>query len=328
MGDDRAYLSVLRWPDGSAEDGRAAALVEAMGMDVYTARLAARRGVPQVVLTLASDQAAAGVARLRAMGVLAIAPSRAGMEASGPARRVKRLIPAMGAPMYQCEMWRGEPEALRMEDVALLVHAEARERESRTTRNPDRSRAVMGGLMAAGAAGAMIGGALAGPASLSTRRTTITCLLDMFLRDGRRLRIDSEKFGFDVLGAARGVTDRESMAVLVKRFTREAPAVRLDQGFGSFVCPAEFVRSHFSAAGGDRVNRTSEASGFDFYGAWVWAVFRAGGAATPAPAPAAARPVKRWAEGVCIACGYDMSGTPNAERCPECGTTWSMNAML
>jgi hypothetical protein len=35
-----------------------------------------------------------------------------------------------------------------------------------------------------------------------------------------------------------------------------------------------------------------------------------------------ARRRKRWLTGRCEVCGYDMSATPRAERCPECGTGW------
>lgn len=33
---------------------------------------------------------------------------------------------------------------------------------------------------------------------------------------------------------------------------------------------------------------------------------------------------KRWYEGRCDACGYDMSGCSDADRCPECGAGWRM----
>lgn len=38
--------------------------------------------------------------------------------------------------------------------------------------------------------------------------------------------------------------------------------------------------------------------------------------------PIVARRRKRWYAGHCDACGYDMSGTPGADRCPECGAGW------
>src|SRR5262249_35833512 len=38
--------------------------------------------------------------------------------------------------------------------------------------------------------------------------------------------------------------------------------------------------------------------------------------------PLLARRRKRWYDGRCEVCGYDMRGTMTAERCPECGTGW------
>jgi hypothetical protein len=38
--------------------------------------------------------------------------------------------------------------------------------------------------------------------------------------------------------------------------------------------------------------------------------------------PLLARRRKRWYEGRCDACGYDMRGSPHATHCPECGAGW------
>jgi hypothetical protein len=38
--------------------------------------------------------------------------------------------------------------------------------------------------------------------------------------------------------------------------------------------------------------------------------------------PLLARRRKRWYEGRCEWCAYDMRATPNADRCPECGMGW------
>lgn len=58
-----------------------------------------------------------------------------------------------------------------------------------------------------------------------------------------------------------------------------------------------------------------------------WALIVCGSVGLFALGPAILVPLlgrrrKRWYAGHCDACGYDMSGTPNADRCPECGAGW------
>ena len=38
--------------------------------------------------------------------------------------------------------------------------------------------------------------------------------------------------------------------------------------------------------------------------------------------PVFARRRKRWRTGRCEVCGYDLSASRGADRCPECGTGW------
>jgi hypothetical protein len=58
-----------------------------------------------------------------------------------------------------------------------------------------------------------------------------------------------------------------------------------------------------------------------------WALVACGSVGLFALGPAIFLPIlgrrrKRWYAGHCDACGYDMSGTPAADRCPECGAGW------
>lgn len=58
-----------------------------------------------------------------------------------------------------------------------------------------------------------------------------------------------------------------------------------------------------------------------------WALAICGGVGLFALGPAIYLPIlakrrKRWYGGHCEICSYDMSGTPNADKCPECGTGW------
>lgn len=61
-----------------------------------------------------------------------------------------------------------------------------------------------------------------------------------------------------------------------------------------------------------------------------WALAICGGVGLFTLGPAIYLPIlmkrrKRWYGGHCEFCAYDMSGTPNADRCPECGTGWKGN---
>src|SRR3954468_18811052 len=95
---DRAYLSILQWPDGAEAQWCADALAAATGMDAYTARQAVRRGAPQVVCVLPVREAQRALESLYTAGITAMAPDRAAMRAMPDPVRAKRLLPALGAP--------------------------------------------------------------------------------------------------------------------------------------------------------------------------------------------------------------------------------------
>ncbi|MBM4109006.1 MAG: hypothetical protein FJ255_09410 [Phycisphaerae bacterium] len=62
-------------------------------------------------------------------------------------------------------------------------------------------------------------------------------------------------------------------------------------------------------------------------GGTYWALTLCGAVGLFAAGPAIILPLlarrrKRWYAGRCDACGYDMSATPKAPRCPECGAGW------
>lgn len=269
MPTDQAYVAVLQWPDNFGEAEQTDALSNALGFDTYTAAQIARRGVPQIVARLRSDRAEPAVGALRDSGATALAVGQAEMARAPEPVLIRALAPAQGAtePMYACEMWRADPVTLRLRDVFLMVHAEVRSSETRTGAERTGS-----GLLAADAAEAlMIGGA----SPVRSTRIRLGALVDLWLRDGTRLRIDSERFNFDVLGDQRDVTGRANAERLISLLRAKVRGAIVDNGFRDFRCPPELVRSHFIDAGPTAVRRSSDSPAFDFYSVWSWCVWRA-----------------------------------------------------
>lgn len=270
---DKAYLAVIQWPDELDERERADAIAHATGLDAYQADLVNRRGTPQIVARLDAEAAERSAEYLHDRGATAVAVRQSAMRAAPQARRLKRLTAAEGAPepMYACEFWREPPGGLRAADLFLLVRAHVRSNETRMQPNSlGPNPMVFGGLDMAAAA------AIAGSGSATrTSHTSVAEVLDLWLTDRARLRIDAERFNFDVLGEGRGRTGRENLDGLLALLRRDAPRAIVDEGFQGFRCPPDLVRSHFIDAGGASVKRTSDMPAFDFYSTWSWLSWRA-----------------------------------------------------
>src|SRR3974377_2451505 len=82
MPEDKAYLSVVQWPDCLGEAGQIDAVARATGLDAYQAGLVARRGVPQVLARMNPADADRGTMLLRELGASAFAPRRSEMGAA------------------------------------------------------------------------------------------------------------------------------------------------------------------------------------------------------------------------------------------------------
>lgn len=283
MPPSRGFLSIVRWPDRSpahadepfAEEDGVAILVDAVGLPPADARRAVRRGTPQVTSMLDLAVAPAVLSALRRAGVTAAFVGGDLLESLPPPLRAKRLRPALGAPepMYAVEPWRGEGDVLLASRIALLVRATLRTVESRNEHAPSSWRsAAASRYMVGGVGGAALSRAMeadgAGESARSTRVRT-TEILDVHLADGRCIRVDGDKFSFDVLGEARGVSDRENMDRLAARLRGDAPHAAFDADFSRFACPAQFLDER--TWGGARLSgrRSSEHRAFDFYSAWL-----------------------------------------------------------
>lgn len=256
-GGEQAYVSVLEWPAGLTEADRIAAISGSTGLDRYNARLRAQREPPLVLARMEAAEAERAGEALRKIGAFVFVASDSQVQACSPLHRAKSLAPALGAPepTYLCQIWREDPVVLKPRELFLIVRARLRRSERTEGRLEVQFEPMSGGTtLEIGAAGS---------------RLAVSDLIDLWDRNGRRIRINGDKFNFDVLGAERGYSDNENADRLALRLAGEAPRAMVDTNFGSFHCPSDILRAVWQVGMDGRRKRT-DAPAFDFYSVWSY----------------------------------------------------------
>ena len=267
---DPAYVSVLQWPDGSSAHDHVEALVAACAIDPFDAEQKSKKGVPQVILRADRPLAEAMLQEFSRRGVMAFAPLRRQFAAIGQAPRIKRLMPMHDGGGYVCEMWREEGSAFRFSDVFCFVRAKLRESKTSTTVEYDFDLDMSGQAM-----GHFGHSARTELTASHVRNSQIktTDILDIYLRDGKRLRLDSDKLNFDVLGDQKSYTDHNNMKLLTQKLRDQMPRAMFDEGFRGFVCPPEFSRERIRSAGEATLRTRSDVGPFEFYSVWAYLMY-------------------------------------------------------
>jgi hypothetical protein len=286
-GEEQAYLSILSWPPSLDRAQATAALAESADLDPFLADQRVARGLPSVVQRLPTSRARLAIKALRAKGVGCFALTQSQIQAAPTPLAAKRLTEAIGAPepMYMVEAWRAEAGGFLTKNIFLMVRARIKVCE---TQRPESGGAF--GSLNRGTAGSLAGMGLgmgvgivgigmyassemdAGTTSGPTTRTSTTEVLDIYLRDNSRIRINGDKFNFDVLGPDRGFSDNENMDKLALRLAEQAPGALVDTGFSKFVCPGTFLKNLQVSHNGKQVR--NDMSLFEFYSVWSWLMHR------------------------------------------------------
>ncbi len=271
---DHAYVSVLQWAEGSQVHDQVEAVVASCAIDPYDAELKVRKGVPQVLARTEGAMAQTMLEEFSRRGVLAFAPLRRELAGAGDAPRIKRLMAMHDGTGYVCEMWRGEGTAFKLSDIFCMIRAKLR--SSETSSHYEKGRhSVVRGYMLGGSIGA-IGARVANSYSsgqVKSSRVSTTDILDLYFRDGRRLRLDADKLNFDVLADERGYADHVNMGLLSDRLRSGAPRAMFDEGFRNFVCPMEFSEDRVRASGKATVRTRTEGGAFEFYSVWAYLMY-------------------------------------------------------
>ncbi|MBC7770992.1 MAG: hypothetical protein H7210_00720 [Pyrinomonadaceae bacterium] len=179
----------------------------------------------------------------------------------------KRLIPAENAPhpMYMCETWREGGIGFLASDLFLIVRAQLRktvrgEVQTDTYHQLDYSPVV--GMYAT-----------TKTEVFRNDKTKITHIMDLYLKDGRRIRINSDKFNFDLLGSERGLTDTENIDKLACRLAEESPECLIDVGFEKFVAPTMLLKGlRAERKRNDELRNDNPV--FEFYTGWAFLLSR------------------------------------------------------
>ncbi|MBX3390737.1 MAG: hypothetical protein KF691_14915 [Phycisphaeraceae bacterium] len=267
---DRAYVTVLHYPADMTERERTVALSAALKIDEYSAEIAQKWETPAIVKICDDAEGHEAVHTLHDLGIQAFAARRKSLDKLGSPITAKRLLPALGAPraMYGYEPLRPrmhETGSLIMDDVFAMIAGRIRERRSVTsTPVPTGEYGYPG--EATGAAGAAGRSGVGG--NLVSSRVAERFLLDIYLVDSRRIRIDTGQFSFDFLEGKLGFTDRENFDRMCRRFRAEAPRAIFDDAFEKFRPPPN-RSGHSSRAFGDgSVTIVDTGPAFDFYSQW------------------------------------------------------------
>ncbi len=286
MTSDRAYLSIVQWPDGWTDEAKGNLLAHAAGLDPYDAVLAAKRGTPGVVAMLDPSQAEASLTYLRERGVMANAPLQSTMLALPRPLHIKRLFwtTVGNRQALGFDRWRGTPTQglLNCDHLFLIVRAMTRSSERRVSTNRNSNMGgVATGFIVGGVGGAVIGGALSGirnTPDVSSRVHTAEAM-DIYTRaptgEMQRLRITSGRFNADILAEHRGVSAKEYMQGIESLLTQSNRRALVDTGFEDFRAPTDTLQSHFRSTGSSSVQKHTDAGAFEFYSEWACLLYAA-----------------------------------------------------
>jgi hypothetical protein len=256
-----AFVSVFAWPIGWTREQMIDALSRCVGIDPADAALRVAKSAPLAIIRMEERPAGAAVRALRDMGVLAFAPTLKQLNGLPGAVPAKRLTRARGSDsaMYLVEPWRGESIGLSMSEVSLVIRAAVVSRRS-TAGDPTTK------IRFDAMSGTMHLDRVEGP----SQRTSLAEIIELHTAEGHRIRIDGNKFNFDVLGDQRELSDAVNARQLAARLISEAPRAPVDEAFPTFAPPPGAVRALDAGATLAR-SRMPE---FEFYSAWLHILYR------------------------------------------------------
>lgn len=255
MRQDRAYLTIMRWPQGFDEARRTDALASLLSVDRYRARELARRTPPAMYARMTLNGAEEAARQLRGWGAAAASvPGEALVSRLDPPKVKSLSVLDPGLEAVTVEVWQGATQEVRFDQIVALVRA-----------HPRTLGGGNGGDFGVQALHQMQGTwqAQDWDQGHSRRgRVEIVEVLDIHTRDERQLRILGGKCSYECLGKDRADSVRDNIDALAGRLSA-ASGVAVDRGFGQVMFLAEFARDFADSA------HWRDLTGFSIYSAWL-----------------------------------------------------------
>jgi len=245
----RRFLSVIALPPDWSREFAARALAQAGIMDEHQVRLRLSQNLPVIIGYLREGLASLGAHILIDAGGDAFAPSFDEVLALGPTLKIRDLDLSHGA--LEVVLWRGPEFRVPFEELSVLVRATVGGSE------------VKWGLEIGG------GGPGMPPATKVDRSISYSEKLDIHTADGRVLQVDGDKFGYAVLGAGRGHSDKANTDALHAMLRHFAPEAVPDEFFRLWLPPVEARRMRLHD-----MKHNNDDPAFAFYSRWVALMYR------------------------------------------------------
>lgn len=283
---DRAYVSILSWPEGWGHARRVEALVRAGAMEPYDAGMMARRATPAIVQVCDALVREDILGELHRLGVMAVAPARSEMEAYSRVETPARVTRFAGSPPrgFSVHTRDGGAWTFRPADVRLVVAGMVRA-VGKVTRHSGGGNfnyaagMAYGGIGGLGGVGAMaaaeaMDAETAGWGSNTTRNTRAVETIDLHLVVEGRIHMVRLAGGATRIGEHGTERTRPSLVEVhrpvedlkewLARGSSDGPV--FDEWFPNFNTPAD-VEAVATRAGqsSSRLNPVA----FDFYSVWV-----------------------------------------------------------
>lgn len=276
---DRAYLSILGWPDRLTQADRVEALVASAAMDPFMAGQVVRRPTPGIVHHFDATLRDEVLGVLHGLGVLALAPTRAEMAAYPGPEAVQRVSRFTGMPpaMFAATGRDDGAWTFRAEDLRLVVVGKVRvtgKLQVHRDDGPDYQATFMVGgvegvaLRAVAESTDDAGGWGAG----TSRNSRAVDMVDLHLTVNgtpRLVRLSGPATRVGLVGEERGrpsLLETQHAAGLWRELLPDAP---MDTGFDQFNPPPDV-----EAKGGKGAARLNPVA-FAFYSVWVAMLERA-----------------------------------------------------